>query len=38
VSQIELNFFILLVGVVIAALVLAGPTLYHDYKKRHRKL
>lgn len=36
-SQTEINFSILLIGVLIAALVLAGPTLYQDYKKRRRK-
>lgn len=36
-SAVEINLMILMVGVFIVALILAGPTLYNDYKKRHRK-
>jgi hypothetical protein len=36
-NQQELNLLILIVGVLIFALILAGPTLYQDYKKRHDK-
>jgi|GEM_PF-2503200 hypothetical protein len=33
----ELNLVVLMVGVLVIALILAGPTLYRDYKKRHQK-
>lgn len=33
----ELNVAILIFGVLIFALILTGPTLYQDYKKRHHK-
>jgi len=33
----ELNLWILMIGVLVVALVLAGPTLYRDYKRRHHK-
>lgn len=36
-STMEINFMILMVGVLVVALILAGPTLYQDYKKRKRK-
>jgi len=36
-SAVEINLMILMVGVLIVALILAGPTLYQDYKKRRQK-
>lgn len=36
-SAVEINLMILMVGVFIVALILAGPTLYQDYKKRKQK-
>lgn len=33
----EFNIALLIFGVLAIALILAGPTLYQDYKKRHHK-
>lgn len=33
----ELNLLILMVGVLLSVIIIAGPTLYQDWKKRRQK-